>query len=85
MSAKNVLKVIKDKQIDYSMPAKQSSVIIGSAACSCDLVDRQSSNLDKHGKHIDQYYIDSYRLNEEYNQWIPIYSPPQSPPPESYV
>ena len=36
-------------------------------------------------QHIDQYYIDSYRLNEEYNQWIPIYSPPQSPPPESYV
>ena len=35
--------------------------------------------------HIDQYYIDCCWLNEEYNQWIPIYSPPQSPPPESYV
>jgi len=40
---------------------------------------------DKLSQHINQYYIDSYCLNEEYNQWIPINSPPQSPPPESYV
>ena len=35
--------------------------------------------------HINPCYIDSCRLIEENNQLIPINSPPQSPPPESYV
>ena len=36
-------------------------------------------------QHINPSYIDSYWLHEENNQLIPINSPPQSPPPESYV
>ena len=36
-------------------------------------------------QHINPCYIDYYWLHEGNNQLIPINSPPQYPPPESYV